>query len=172
MGRQGIFNYWDFPSKISRKCHKKLAPEKTLDQWEMFVKLSLRDWLVCFADFVGMTILACLPYAFYSQPIVPSRLLLPPLNCFLRVCLPTVFAAVQNFFLPIKTTAISDAAKSNTSAPARFATGTTCSPKNGVAVLPISCASAPNPLPCCWPKPPQIGNSNSFEATTVNCFFR
>ena len=38
--------------------------------------MSLRDRLICFADFVGMTLLAL-------------RFLLPLSNCFLKVCLPT-----------------------------------------------------------------------------------
>ena len=27
VGRQDIINYWDFPSKISRDCHKRLVPK-------------------------------------------------------------------------------------------------------------------------------------------------
>ena len=57
MGRQDIVNYWDFPPKISRNCHKRLVPKITRHvYWEMFVKMSLRDRLICFADFVGMTV--------------------------------------------------------------------------------------------------------------------
>ena len=83
----------------------------------MFVKMSLQDRLTCFADFVGMTLLA--------------RLFLLPLpNCFLRVCLPTLFAAVLMFFLPLTTSAISGTANSNKSAPRRFATGTIYLRKN------------------------------------------
>ena len=47
--------------------------------------MSLRDRLFCLADFVGTTLLALL-------------FLLPLPNCFLRVCLPTLFAAVLKFF--------------------------------------------------------------------------
>ena len=58
MGRQEIVNYWDFPSKISRNCHKSLVPKiNRHDFIEMFAKLSLRERLVCTADFVGMTLL-------------------------------------------------------------------------------------------------------------------
>ena len=64
----------------------------------MFVKMSLRDRLICFADFVGMTLLAL------------RFLWLPSPNCFLRVCLPTLFAAVLKFFLPLTTSAISGTA--------------------------------------------------------------
>ena len=99
----------------------------------MFVKMSLRDRLICFADFVGMTLLSVL-------------FLLPLPNCFLRVCLPTLFAAVLIFFLPLTTSAISGTANSNKSAPTRFAAGTIYLRKNGIAVLPITCASAPNPV--------------------------
>ena len=102
--------------------------------------MSPRDRLICFADFVGMTLLAVL-------------LLLPLPNCFLRVCLPTLFAAVLIFFLPLTTSAISGATKSNTAAPTRFAAGTKYLRKNGNAVLPITCARAPNPRPRCRPTP-------------------
>ena len=49
--------------------------------------------------------------------------LLPLLKSFLRVCLPTLFAAVLKLFLPLPTFAISSTAKSNISAPTRFAAG-------------------------------------------------
>ena len=67
----------------------------------MFLKL--RDRLILL-DFVGLTLLALL-------------LLLPLPNCFLRVCLPTLFAAALKFFLQATTSAISGTAKSNKSAP-------------------------------------------------------
>ena len=102
----------------------------------MFVKMSLRDRLVCFADFVGINLLALL-------------FVLPLPNCFHRVCLPTLFAAVSVFFLPLTTSAISGSANSNKSAPRRFAAGTIYLRKNEIAVLPITCASAPNPHPRC-----------------------
>ena len=113
----------------------------------MFVKMSLRDGLICLADFVGMTLLALL---FLLPPVL---LRLPSLNCFLRVCLPTFFASVLIFFLPLTTSEISATANSNKSAPTRFAAGTIYLRKNGIAVLPITCASASNPLPRCRPTP-------------------
>ena len=103
----------------------------------MFVKMSLRDRLDCLVDFVGM-ILLCL-------------LRLPPPNCFFRVFFPTLFTAVLKDFLPLKTSPISGAGNSNMSAPMRFAAGTTHSRRKGIAVLPITCARAPNPLPLCLP---------------------
>ena len=106
----------------------------------MFVKMSLRDRLICFADAVGMTLLAL------------SFLLRLP-NCFLKVCRTTLFADVLIFFLPLTTSEISGIANSNKSAPTRFAAGTIYLPKNGIAVLPITCASAPNPHPRCRPTP-------------------
>ena len=111
----------------------------------MFVKMPLRDRLICFADFVGMTLLAL---RFLLPPV---QLRLPSPNCFLRVCLPTLFAAVSKFFLPLRTSAISGTAISNKSAPTRFAAGTIYLRKNGIAVLPITFASAPNPRPRCRP---------------------
>ena len=77
----------------------------------MFVEMSLRDRLICCADFVGMTLLAL-------------RILLPLPNCFLKVCLPTLFAAALIFFLPLTTSAISGTASSNKSACTRFLAGT------------------------------------------------
>ena len=111
----------------------------------MFVKMSVRDRLDCFADFVGLKLLAC------RTPMVPFLFLVLLTNCLLRVCLPTLFAAVLKFFLPLTTSAISGTANSNKSAPTRFAAGTMFLRKNGVAVLPITCASAPNPGPQCRP---------------------
>ena len=67
--------------------------------------MSLRDRLTFF---VGMTLLAVL-------------FLLPLPNCFLKVCLPTLFAAVLKFFLRLTTSAYSGTANSNKSAPTRFA---------------------------------------------------
>ena len=103
--------------------------------------MSLRVRLSCLEDFIGLTLLACrtLRAAFFF--------LLPPPNCFLRVCLPTLFAAVLKFFLPLTTSAISGRANSNKSAPRRSAGGTKFLRKIGNAVLPIICASAPNPRP-------------------------
>ena len=102
----------------------------------MFVKMSLRDGLDCLVDFVGMIPLVVL-------------FLLPSPNCFITVCFPTLFAAVLKFFLPLTTTAISGTANSNMSASMRFAAGTTYLRKSGIAVLPITCARARNPLPLC-----------------------
>ena len=148
MGRQDIVNYWDFPSKISRNYHKRLVPKITRhDQWEMFVKISLRERLVCFEDFVGMNLLAC------RTPTAPFLFLLPLPNCFLRVCLPTLFAAVLKFVLPLTTSAISGTGNSNKSAPTRFSAGTIYLRRNGIAVLPKTFASAANPRPRCRPKP-------------------
>ena len=100
----------------------------------MFVKMSLRDQLDCLVDIVGMILL-------------PVFFLLPPPNCFFRVCFPTLFAAVLKFFLPLTTSAISGSANSNKSTPTRFAAGTIYLRKKGIAVLPITCARAPNPPP-------------------------
>ena len=106
----------------------------------MFVKKSLRDLLVCFPDFVRMT----LPAVFFVLPLI---------NCFLRVFFRTLFAAVFEFFLPLTKTAFSGAANSNKSAPTRFAAETTYLPKNGIAVLRITCASELNPRPRCRTTP-------------------
>ena len=98
----------------------------------MFVKMSLRDRLICFADFVGMT-------------LHPVLFLLSIPDCFLKVRHPTLFEAVLKFFLLLTTSAISCAANSNKTAPTRFAAGTIYLRKNGIEVLAITCASVPNP---------------------------
>ena len=141
MGWQDIVNYWDFPYKISRNCHKSLEPKITRhDKWEMIVKMSLCGRLICFADFVGRTLLI-------------FRFLLPLPNCFLKVCLLTLFAAVLIFFLPLTTSAISGTANYSKSAPTHFAAGTTFLRKKGISVLPITCASASKHRPRCRPTP-------------------
>ena len=112
----------------------------------MFVEMSLRDRLI-FADFVGMILLEL------RFLLLPVLLRLPSPNFSLRVCLPTLFAAVLKFFLPLTTFAISGTANSNKSAPTRFAAGTLYLRKNGIAVLPVNCAKAPNPRPRCRPTP-------------------
>ena len=84
--------------------------------------MSLRDRLICFVDFVGMTLLAGL-------------FLLPPCRT------PTA---------PLPS-AISGTANSNKSATTRFATGVIYLRKNGIVIFPITCASAPNPRPRCRP---------------------
>ena len=92
--------------------------------------MSLRDRLLCFKFLTGM-LLFCLP-----RP-----------SFFLSVCLPTLLAAVLNFFFPITTSATSGTANSNKSAPTRFAAGTINFLKRGTAVVPITCARAPKPRP-------------------------
>ena len=123
--------------------------------------MSLCDRLVCLADFVGISMLAC------PLPIAPFLFQLPLLNCFFRVCLHTLFAAVWKFFLPLTTSAISGTANSNKSAPTCFAAGTTYLRKNGIAVLPITCARAPKPLPLCLPTALYYGISTCLEATIL-----
>ena len=128
----------------------------------MFVKTSLRDRLDCLIDFVGMILLAglfllpCLGSCFPAGLSAFSfgsflRLSSPSPNYFLRVCFPTPFAADLKDFLPLITSPISGSANSNRSAPTRFAAGTIYLHRNGIAVLPITCASAPNHLPLCLP---------------------
>ena len=102
----------------------------------MFVKTSVRDRLVFFEDFVGLTLIGLL-------------LLLPPANCFPRVYPAILFAANLNYFLPLTTSAIYGAANSSKSAPTRFTAGTICLRKKKIAVLAITFASAPKFCPRC-----------------------
>ena len=141
LGRQDIVHDWDIPSKVPKNYQKSLEPKITPhDCWETFVEMSLCDQLICFAGFVGMTLLAVL-------------FQLPPSDSFLSVCLPTLFAAVLKFFLPLTTSANSGTANYNRSAPTRFAAGMIYLRKNGIEVLPLTRAGAPNPRPCCPPIP-------------------
>ena len=117
----------------------------------MFVKMSLLNRLDCLVDFVVMILLCLLP--------------LP--RCFFRLCFPTLFAADLKDFLPLITSPISNAANSNKSAPMRFAAGTTYLRKKGIAVLPIPCARASNPLPLCLPTALYYGISTCLEATIL-----
>ena len=112
----------------------------------MFVKTSLGDRLDCLVDFVGIILLRLLPTCLPSAcgSLHPT---------FFRICFSTLFAADVNDFLPLKTSPISGGAISNMSAPMRFAAVTIYLHKNGIAVLPITCARAPNLLPLCLPTP-------------------
>ena len=58
----------------------------------MFVKVSLRGRLVCFADFVGMTLLAPVLYASSFGLIAHFRFLLPLPNCSLSLPTHTLFS--------------------------------------------------------------------------------
>ena len=84
MRRQDIVNNWDFPSKISRHCHKRLAPKFVVwhDQREMCLEMSLRDRLDCLVDFVGMILL-------------PVFFLLPSPNCFLSLLSHTLWSHLE-----------------------------------------------------------------------------
>ena len=93
--------------------------------------------------------------------------LLPLPNCFLKVCLPTIFADLLKFFLPLTTFAISGTAKSNKSAPTSFAAGKIDLRKTGFAFLPLTCANAPNSRPRCRPTPLWNGTSSCLEATVL-----
>ena len=108
-----------------QKLPKKIVPKISWhDLWERFEKMSLLHRLICFADFSRMALLAC------RTNMAPVLFLLPLPNCFFRVCLPTLFAAVLKFFLPLTTSAFFAAANSNMSAPTRFAAGTIYLRKN------------------------------------------
>ena len=119
----------------------------------------------------------CFPYANSLPPTAPYRLQLPSTYgsllqlpcpiCFFRVRFPTLFAADLKDFLQLISSPISGAANSNKSAPTRFAAGTIFLRKNGIAVLPIACAIAPNPLPLCLPTPLRYGISFCLEATIL-----
>ena len=115
----------------------------------MFAKMSLRDQVDCLVDFARIILLCLLPPC--RTPTAPFRRRLPSPNCFLRVCFPTLFAAVLIEFLQLITSPISGAANSNMSAPMRFAAGTTYLRKKGYVVLPITCTIDPNPLALCLP---------------------
>ena len=91
-GRQDIINYWDFPSKISRNRQKKFVPNYST--W-----ITKNVWKNVFSRPTGLFCRfcwnesACPPYTCGSL-----LFLLPIPKCFLRVCLPTFFAAVSKFY--------------------------------------------------------------------------
>ena len=88
-------------------------------------------------------------------------LVFPAPSCLRKVFFPTSAATDLSFFFPVKTFPISGAAISIKSAPTLFAAGTTYHLKNGIAVIPIVCAKAPNPLPLCLAYPRKYGKSLS-----------
>ena len=106
--------------------------------------MSLGDRLGCLVAFVGRILLCLLPSC--RTPTTPFRLRLPLPNCFFKVSFPPLFEANLKDFLPLKTSPISGAANSNMSRPMRFAASPTFLRKNGIAVLPITSARAPNPF--------------------------
>ena len=154
MGRQYIVNYWDIPFWVSRDCRKMLVPRIVRHyHWEMFLKIPFRDGLVCFKDFVVKTLLA-VP-SWYHDPTVWQRLSLHSLCSCLQ------------FFLRLGISIFSGTANSNKSAPTRFVAGTTSVRKNGIAVLPITYASAPNHRPGCRSIPFYLGISTCLDATIL-----
>ena len=126
--------------------------------------------MVCLAVIVGTILLAGIPYASFFPLIALSRFLIQLPKCFLRVCLPTFFAAFLKFFLRLTTSAILGAATCNRLIPTSSATGTIFLRKNGIAVFRSICACAPNPLPHYQPIPLWNGISTCFKATIVNFF--
>ena len=165
-----IVNPWEFPSNISRIFHKRLVPNLAWDdQWRIFVKLS--PWptgLFCrfFSSYAACLVpvrnlfLAYLACCSFPPPAINTRL-------FSQVSLPTLSADALKLFLPITTSVIFCAAYSNKWAPTSLAGGTTYLRKNWIAVLPNCCASAPNALPRCRPKPPKSGVSTCLTATIL-----
>ena len=101
--------------------------------------MSFRDRLVCFTDFVGLTLLAVFS-------------LLSPSNCFLTF-LRKFFAAVLKLSRLLTKSAIYGAANFSKSTTTRFAAGTIYLRKNGNAVLSKAFASAPKSRPRFRPLP-------------------
>ena len=76
----------------------------------------------------------CWKYSACSPlPATTTQLIFQSLSSHILCC-------CLNFFLPLTTSAISGEGKSNKLAPTRFAAGTICLRKNGIGVLPITCA--------------------------------
>ena len=136
VGKQNVVNYCGFPSKVSRNRHKHFAPKNAgHDYLERFKRMSHRDRLVCFADFVGLICLHsffCYHYQLTSRSFW-STLLQLSWNFFTtnNIC---------NFWH----------SKFQQAEPTRFAAGTIFLRKNGIAILPITFESARNPHPRCW----------------------
>ena len=121
----------------------------------MFLKLSRRYRGTCLIVFVRKTLLWLIPLS----------------NCFLNVCLHTLFAALLKFFLPPTTSASSGAAISIKSVPTPFAAGTTCLRK-----MEWNCCSpfstiAPNPLSRFQPIPLFMESLVVLKQPPCNVFF-
>ena len=88
--------------------------------------MSLRDRQNYFADFVGMPrhayVTSATPFRLWFQYTAAVRFLLPLPKCFLKICLPTLPAAVLNF-LTLTTSAFRGTTKSRKSAITLFAAG-------------------------------------------------
>ena len=101
VGRQDIVNYWFFPSKVSRNCHKSLLPKVTRnDYWEMFGKKSSpTDWSVLrfLLEWLCLHLFPATTNRLFSQSLSSHSLA----------------AAVLKFFLPPVLSAISGTANSN-----------------------------------------------------------
>ena len=85
-----------------------------------------------------------------------------------RVCIPTIYATDWNIFLSLKSSAVSGTASSNKSAHRRSAAGTIFSRQNGIQVLAIPCASAPNPCLRFRLKKLDNGTSNLYLSWSNN----
>ena len=144
-----------------QKLPKKIVPKISWhDLWERFEKMSLLHQLIYFADFIRKTLLA------WRTIMAPVLFLLPLPNCFFRVCLPTLFAAVLKLFLPLTTSAFFAAANSNMSAPTILQLGryiyakmNCCSPNNL-----CECTESPS---TCRPIPLKNGISTCLEAAIL-----
>ena len=75
--RRGIVNYWNFPSKISRRCHRKsLSKVARHVWWEMFVKgLFVINWVVLqiMLEWLCLQPLSCKHYpTAFSESVLPT----------------------------------------------------------------------------------------------------
>ena len=153
----GIFTS-RLPKNSTKSWYRKpfnIVKEKNLYQ------MSLPDRLICFENFVGLILHACL------SSVVALRFPLALRSCFLRVCVPPLLAANLKFSRPPTTSAISGRVNFNRTAPTRFATGTFQLRKIGKLVLLIKlwkCVSFP---PLYRPRPLLKGICIWFNATIV-----
>ena len=118
----------------------------------------MSDWIVL--KFVGMT-----PFVWHMR-IVALCSLLPLLNCFLKVCLPKLIAAVLNLFAA---TILSSfwSTKSQQIITHTFCGRDKIFTENQNRVSPIIFASAANPRPSCRHLPLWNEFSTSLEATIL-----
>ena len=77
-------------------------------------------------------------------------LVFPAPSCLRKYFFLTLAATDLIYFFPVKTFPMSGAAISIKSAPTLFAAGTTYRLKKGIAIFPIVCAKASNPVPFVW----------------------
>ena len=157
VGRQNI--YCDFPTRIPGSCRNRIVSEVMWhDQWGLFVKMSLRERIRCFAILLerfSSQIFFCYHRSTVFSYIVFPHFLQLPWN-FIYIKQPLQLLVQQN---------------PTSHHPHVLHLGRQFHAKNGFAALPNACAKARNPTPRSRPISLQNGFSTCLEATICRVFF-